>query len=362
MRALFLPHDVTDYSYKIRPPLALHQSIRNSSRDNIMKLFGAQTDKTLVEVLVGKFGRYVKLTRDGVNPRWLNVSEVVWRTLDRYLQEVAERMADYDRSQRESTLELTRNWSVTIRQYLDERYVTLNQYIGDRVNRMNFSFAEWEQLSGFNYDVMKALDGHDGNAPVKTPEEVIKLLKELRRPPAVESPISGIKRKSESKSEVPKRPRVWPEKIVVYGVGEEIYPTKNQALMYHTSPEKTTIDTLHSKSLAVLVGRNQFTTELNRLRKEVCPGCKIDHPSQMQHPCMMDDWNLGVDLYYDDAKKGVPFETYWERVRSVFSTLKLPYNVREARELYEKDSFKDPAKDGYVVDPAFERLINRCID
>ena len=57
-----------------------------------MALYESLSGKTSVEVLTGKFGRYVKLTRGGEKPRWLNVGEPVWRALDYHLEEIYARM------------------------------------------------------------------------------------------------------------------------------------------------------------------------------------------------------------------------------------------------------------------------------
>ena len=101
-----------------------------------MALYEARSGKTSVEVLTGKFGRYVKLTRGGDKPRWLNVGEPVWHAL-------------YE-------LILATNWTVTIQEYRDKRYVCLKQYLGQFINRMNFALDDWDDLMALNGDVMKA--------------------------------------------------------------------------------------------------------------------------------------------------------------------------------------------------------------
>ena len=76
--------------------------------------------------MVGNIERYVKLTRDGEKSRWLNLSNSVWRALDRHSQEVAEHTVDYGPVQEELMLKLTGNWSLGIQDYLGKRYVSLN--------------------------------------------------------------------------------------------------------------------------------------------------------------------------------------------------------------------------------------------
>ena len=277
-----------------------------------MALYESLSGKTSVEVLTGKFGRYVKLTRGGEKPRWLNVGEPVWRALDYHLEEIYARMT--------GSLEeliLAPNWTVTIQEYRDKRYVCLKQYVGQFINRMNFALDDWDALMALNGDVMKALTG----------------------------PEPSIDNKKKNK-----RCEMWPTTIDVYRVPGyiEIYGTERQARKRYPDiePEKITIDTITSGELVKLIGRNIFTGELLEIRKETCNGCKVDHPSQMQHTCLMDDWNADVNVHYEDIKTRVQIDDYSKRVPTVFDTLVLPLNLTKARNAYVKDVFKEAMKEG----------------
>ena len=124
---------------------------------------------------------------------------------------------------------------------------------------MKFSTQDWGFLTG-EIDTIENFLGDS--------TEVLETAKKRRMQPA------------NSKG---KKVRTWPSKISVFRVGEEVYVRKNEALsrasLYATNAEvvASKIDMISSRDLALLVGRSQFSGELNRLCKEGCNG--NDHPN-----------------------------------------------------------------------------------
>ena len=53
--------------------------------------------------------------------------------------------------------------------------------------------------------------------------------------------------------------------------------------------------------LIEIIYTNALATEIERYCKEYCSGCKIDHPSQYQHDCLMMTEEERWELYCKDA-------------------------------------------------------------
>ena len=45
----------------------------------------------------------------------------------------------------------------------------------------------------------------------------------------------------------------------------------------------------------------EIASVINQLVVENCNGCIIDHPSQIQHPCLMMESDERLSMYFDDA-------------------------------------------------------------
>ena len=62
--------------------------------------------------------------------------------------------------------------------------------------------------------------------------------------------------------------------------------------------------------------------ELKIIRKEECDGCKVDHPSQRRHDCLMMDAETTVDMFYDTALLRVAEENilnqFYEKIGNEF--------------------------------------------
>ena len=54
-------------------------------------------------------------------------------------------------------------------------------------------------------------------------------------------------------------------------------------------------------SLLEAIFANAVASEINQLCQEYCNGCKIDHPSQRQHDCLMMDEDERWEMYGFDA-------------------------------------------------------------
>ena len=313
-----------------------------------MTLYSTNIGKTSVEVLEGSYGRYVRLSRNiaddsgETKKRWLNISPTIWSAIKHSMEQLSSKLDQYEATQGEVTLPLPSKCFLTISDFLDVTYVGLKQIRGQYTNRMNFSTQDWCLLAG-EIDTIESFLGDS--------TEVLKTAKKRRVQPA------------HSKG---KKVRTWPSKISVFRVGEGVYVRKSEALsqasLYTPNAEvvASKIDMISSRDLALLVGRSQFSGELNRLRKEGCIGCLVDHPSQMQHPCLMDDWDMSIESRYEDIKKILSFDLYWGLICRVFEALKLPSNETEAREIYEKNIIKEAMMENYPIQTFFDNLINNC--
>ena len=306
-----------------------------------MTLYSTNIGKTSVEVLDGSYGRYARLSRniagDGgeTKKRWLNISPTIWSAIKHSMEQLSSKLNQYEATQGEVTLPLPSKWFLTINDFLDVTYVGLKQIRGQYTNSMNFSTHDWGLLTG----EIDAIENFLGDST-----EVLKTAKKRRMQPA------------HSKG---KKVRTWPSKISVFRVGEEVYVRKSEALS-QASLYTPNADMISSRDLALLVGRSQFSGELNRLRKDGCNGCLVDHPSQMQHPCLMDDWDMSVESRYEDIKKILSFDLFWGLICRVFEALKLPSNETEAREIYEKNIIKEAMTENYPAQTFFDNLINNC--
>ena len=54
-------------------------------------------------------------------------------------------------------------------------------------------------------------------------------------------------------------------------------------------------------SLLEAIFADAVASEINQLCQEYCCGCKIDHPSQSQHDCLMMDEDERWEMYGFDA-------------------------------------------------------------
>lgn len=50
-----------------------------------------------------------------------------------------------------------------------------------------------------------------------------------------------------------------------------------------------------------------------------CNGCKIDHPSQKQHDCLMVDWNTRLDTYFLDAMDKISYSEITHKLDTFLS-------------------------------------------
>ena len=323
-----------------------------------MQLYATRAGKTSIEVIEGTFGRYMKLTRDILandgekKTRWLNISDRVWNNLNDTLEEIMVAVTKYEPSQGEVDYRLSSNWFVTVYEYRGEKYIGLKQLSDDYTNRMNFSLTEWGMLTAEGGNITNALNG------IK-PQPSSTTLTSMRDSG---TPIPVIKPVPRGKIR-----RSWPSRMAVYKAGETVWLTEEQALYYACFYElgaevkQSYINMISARDLALLVGRYEFNGKLTGLRKDECNGCLVDHPSQMQHSCLMDDWNTDVQQRYADVKEAIPIAVYQERVRMVFENLKLPLDLKETLELYESDTLKEVMLDTYSMNPDFDHIVKEML-
>ena len=238
----------------------------------------------------------------------------------------------YEPSQGEVDYWLCSNWFVTVYEYSGEKYIGLKQLSDDYTNRMNFSLTEWEMLTAEGGNITNALNG------IK-PQPSSTTLTSMRDSG---TPITVIK----------------PVYMAVCKAGEAVWLTEEQALSYACFYElgaevkKSYINMISARDLALLVGRYEFNGKLTGIRTDECNGCLVDHPSQMEHSFLMDDWNTDVQQRYTDVKEAIPIDV---------ESLKLPLDLKETLELYESDTLKEVMLDTYSMNPDFDHIVKEML-
>ena len=82
--------------------------------------------------------------------------------------------------------------------------------------------------------------------------------------------------------------------MVVFKACGTVWLTEEQALSYACFYElgaevkNSYINMIVVRDLVLLVGHYEFNGQMTGLRKDECNGCLVDHPSQMEHSCLMD--------------------------------------------------------------------------
>ena len=243
--------------------------------------------KTRIDVVEGDFGKYVKITRTdpAKPPRWLNLSPSMWQNLRDAMQDVEALVMGKEQYEVESSIPLTYRAQVYVVDFSGSRYVglNLNRTHGEKIyrNRMNFALAEWKRITQCAKSVQECLDGRDEIIFYAAEQEDGRYgswYLDLNR---CRSTDEGVNVKM---SFVPR-------------------PTALQWI-------ECVIDHVLSKALREMI-------------TDKCNGCIIDHPSQMEHNCMMVDWPDAVDNYFSEVRRNVSYKTVELAVKKVLTSLSI---------------------------------------
>ena len=253
-------------------------SIQTLERIHVMMKIG----EAEVEWINGKYRRYMKIHK---KDRWLNISEAAWLKMIDNSKVVEDLMASEDGG----IFGFADNGDLEVKDYRGRRYAGLKfQRCGkdDKVyiNRMNFNLDEWKELSNFVDETLMM-------KTKKRKRMTIKKTSKKSKKTIIQYTWQSDKTAMEGTVTSP----YWffSEELCRNNVA--ILEDDNLVIVTREVPLPPLDD------IVTLLTTFLIAKAIRAKMAENCNGCKIDHPSQLQHMSdgCLSEWDESVERYFD---------------------------------------------------------------
>ena len=271
--------------------------------------------KTRLDVKDGEYGRYLKIIRsDPIKPdRWMNLSAALWDKLVATIPEVEKIRRLEEEYPDGSYIELNDTTRIYVVDYAGYRYVGVDntRKVEDKtyVHRINFTLIEWQRICRGAQAITEALAGN----------HVMKFYAAECEPDIYTPWHMELEQCQNARHE--------------HGFIRMSFVQRPSALQWM----ENTIDYIFSKAIRDAVVEN-------------CNGCRIDHPSQRQHSCMMSDWCVSVDKYYDEIRHEMTYQKSIQIVTTVLNALGITVDKQALKNLYaDKERITEMIKNAQIL-------------